>query len=263
MHDGKECSDPVMPSLFLAHGSPMLAIGDSPYAAFLADLGRRLRPKAIVIFSAHWESPVTTISSTDGTYDTIHDFGGFPPELYRIRYPARGSTAVADKVAERLREAGIPVRTDADRGLDHGSWTMLLRMYPEADIPVVQASVHPFLPGEEQIRIGEALAGLGEADILVTGSGVTVHNFAEIRWSGGDPEPWALEFDDWLIERSAAKDRAALARYPELAPIARRAVPRPEHFVPYLIAFGAGTGEAQVLHRHYDYGTLSYLCLSF
>jgi len=111
----------MMPSLFLAHGSPMLAIEDSPYAGFLAELGRTLRPKAIVIFSAHWESPVTTVSSTDGTYDTIYDFGGFPPELYRIKYPARGSTAVAAKVTERLKKAGIPVRTDGARGLDHGS----------------------------------------------------------------------------------------------------------------------------------------------
>mgnify|MGYP001198374876 FL=1 len=253
----------MMPSLFLAHGSPMLAIEDSPYAGFLAELGRTLRPKAIVIFSAHWESPVTTVSSTDGTYDTIYDFGGFPPELYRIKYPARGSTAVAAKVTERLKKAGIPVRTDGARGLDHGSWTMLLRMYPDADIPVVQASVHPFLPGEEQLRIGEALAGFGAEDILVIGSGVTVHNFAEIRRGGGAPEPWAVEFDDWLIERIAANDRASLARYMELAPHARRAVPRPEHFVPFLIAAGAGTGKAKVLHRHYDYGTLSYLCMSF
>lgn len=253
----------MVPALFLAHGSPMLAIEETPYTAFLEELGQTLRPDAIVIFTAHWEEPVLTVSYLDGVYETIYDFGGFPPELYAVKYPARGSIAAADQVIARLEAQGIAVRKDDSRGLDHGSWTMLRRMYPDADVPVVQVSVHPFLPFEEQIKIGEALQGIGDDNILVIGSGVTVHNFGEIRWGQKESEPWALEFDDWMIEKLAAKDREALARTMELAPHARRAVPRPEHFVPILIAAGAGTGEAKPIYRSYDYGTLSYLCMSF
>ncbi len=255
----------MMPSLFLAHGSPMLAIEETPYTAFLAELGKKLRPRAIVIFTAHWESPVLTVSRMDDVYETIYDFGGFPPELYQIEYRARGSIEIADEVVRRFAAKGIETRTDAKRGLDHGSWTMLHRMYPDADIPVVQVSVHPFLPAEEQYRIGEALRGLGEENILVIGSGVTVHNFGEIKWGQKHSEPWALEFDDWLIKHMASKDYASLFRYKELAPHARRAVPREEHFVPLFLALGAagGTAEAKPIYRSYDFGTLSYLCMSF
>jgi 4,5-DOPA dioxygenase extradiol len=255
----------MVPSLFLAHGSPMLAIEETPYTAFLAELGKQLRPKAIVIFTAHWESPVLTVSRMDDVYETIYDFGGFPPELYQVKYKARGSIAVADEVVRRFAEKGIATRTDAKRGLDHGSWTMLHRMYPDADIPVVQLSVHPFLPAEEQYRIGEALRGLGDEDILVIGSGVTVHNFGEIKWGQKQAEQWAVEFDDWLIEHMASKDYETLFRYKELAPHARRAVPREEHFVPLYLALGSASqsAEAKPIYRGYDFGTMSYLCMSF
>ena len=121
----------MMPSLFLAHGSPMLAIEETPYTEFLDELGKRLRPRAIVIFTAHWESPVLTVSRMNATYETIYDFGGFPPELYEVKYNARGSIEVADDVVRRFAAAGIETRTDARRGLDHGSWTMLHRMSPQ------------------------------------------------------------------------------------------------------------------------------------
>ncbi|HUC92623.1 MAG TPA: class III extradiol ring-cleavage dioxygenase [Paenibacillus sp.] len=253
----------MMPSLFLAHGSPMLAIEETPYTDFLRKLGKTYRPKAIVIFTAHWESRVLTVSSTDDVYETIYDFGGFPPELYAVTYKARGSVKLANDVRERFAQNGIETLADTRRGLDHGSWTLLHRMYPEADIPVVQISVHPFLPPAEQFRIGQALSGLGEHDILVIGSGVTVHNFAEIHWGQSAVEPWAEEFDQWLIDRIAENDCDALFRYKELAPHARRAVPREEHFVPLFIALGAGQGGGKPIYRSYDMGTLSYLCMSF
>ncbi|TBL81124.1 DODA-type extradiol aromatic ring-opening family dioxygenase [Paenibacillus thalictri] len=255
----------MMPSLFLAHGSPMLAVEDTPYTEFLGKLASQLAPKAIVIFTAHWESETLTISSSDDIYDTIYDFGGFPDELYAIKYNARGSSIVASMVAQRLQANGIQVKTDTVRGLDHGSWTLLHRMYPEANIPVVQISVHPYLPAEQQYKIGEALRGLGSEDILVIGSGVTVHNLRMIRWGQTTPEPWAVQFDDWLLEKLAANDLESLFQYEKLAPNARAAVPRPEHFVPFFIALGSGDPQhhAKVLHRHYDLGTLSYLCLEF
>ncbi|PZD97760.1 dioxygenase [Paenibacillus sambharensis] len=255
----------MIPALFLSHGSPLLAIEDSEYTDFLARLGKSMRPKAVVVFTAHWEEPVTTISRMDGVYDTIYDFGGFPPEMYTIKYPAKGSIAIADGLAARLGQHGIQTQMDVKRGLDHGSWTLLRRLYPEADVPVVQMSVHPFLPPAEQFRIGEALRGLGEEGILVLGSGATVHNLRQLRWDRKEPEEWAVEFDDWLIDKIGSGSNEELFRYRELAPHAERAVPREEHFVPLLLAFGskAEQSKGSVIYRGYDYGSLSYLCLSF
>lgn len=255
----------MVPSLFLAHGSPMLAIEDTAYSHFLNQWSRQLKPKAIVIFTAHWESEILTISSLDDAYETIYDFGGFPDELYRIQYPAKGSTAIASMVEERFRQQGIPVRKDTKRGLDHGSWTLLYRMYPQADIPVVQISIHPYLSPEKQFQIGESLRGLGEEDILVIGSGVTVHNLRMIRWGQSTPEPWAVAFDDWLIDKLEKRDLESLFQYEKLAPNAGYAVPRPEHFVPFFIALGSGNPkhEPKIIHRSYDLGTLSYLSVQF
>ncbi|WP_152394916.1 DODA-type extradiol aromatic ring-opening family dioxygenase [Paenibacillus guangzhouensis] len=253
----------MMPSLFLAHGSPMLAIEDTPYATFLEQLGQQLKPKAIVIFTAHWESEVLTISTHDHSYETIYDFGGFPDALYEIVYPAKGSSQLAGQLAERFQQAGIETRADATRGLDHGSWTLLHRMYPAADIPVVQISVHPYLAPESQYKIGKTLQGLGDEDILVIGSGVTVHNLRMLDWGQTKPEPWAVAFDDWLLDKVAQNDLPSLFAYDQLAPYARQAVPRAEHFVPFFIAMGSGSSQPQVIHRSYDLGTLSYLSMAF
>ena len=255
----------MIPSLFLAHGSPMLAVENTPYTQFLGRLGQAIQPKAIVIFTAHWESTMVTLSYTDDVYDTIYDFYGFPPELYAVSYPAKGSKQVASTVEQRFSQHGIAVQKDPSRGLDHGSWTLLHRMYPQASIPVVQISVNPYLPAQDQFRIGEALRTLGEEDILVIGSGVTVHNLRNIKWGQTAPEPWAIQFDDWLIEHIQSRDLHALFQYAELAPYANQAVPRAEHFVPLLIAMGSGNAEAvpQVIYRGYEMGTLSYLCMQF
>jgi 4,5-DOPA dioxygenase extradiol len=241
----------------------MLAIEQTPYTDFLQELGVRIKPKAIVIFTAHWESDTLTISSSDEIYDTIYDFGGFPDELYKIKYAARGSSIAAAMVADLLKQGGIPVQTDHTRGLDHGSWTLLHRIYPDANIPVVQVSVNPKLSPDEQYRIGECLRGLGDQDILLIGSGVTVHNLRMLNWGSKSPEAWAVAFDDWLLEKLQQGDQAALFKYAALAPYARQAVPREEHFVPLFIAMGGGRQEAKVINRSYDLGTLSYLCLEF
>ncbi|WP_274363766.1 DODA-type extradiol aromatic ring-opening family dioxygenase [Paenibacillus thermotolerans] len=254
----------MVPSLFLAHGSPMIAIETTAYTTYLAELGKTLAPKAIVIFTAHWESETVTISSTDDTYETIYDFGGFPPEMYRLTYPAKGSAEVASKVERLLAEHGIPSRLNASRGLDHGSWTLLLRLFPKADIPVVQVSVNPYLPMERQFEIGQALNSLGAENILVIGSGATVHNLRMLSMKP-EVEPWAVAFDDWLIEHMQMRDYEALAQVMERAPSAKLAVPRPEHFVPLYIAMGAGSpdGEVKLLHRSYELGSLSYLAVQF
>lgn len=255
----------MVPSLFLAHGSPMLAIEDTEYTRFLAKLGQQIKPKAIVIFTAHWESDILTVTYTDDTYETIYDFYRFPDELYAVKYPAKGSKEIASMLEERFNKQGIKVKRDSARGLDHGSWTLLHRMYPEADIPVVQISVNPFLPPEDQFEIGKALQGLGQEDILVIGSGVTVHNLRIMKWGQTEPETWAVEFDDWLIDKLEKNDTASLFNYEHSAPHSRQAVPRPEHFVPLFIAMGSGepTSQAKVIHRSYAYGTISYLSFQF
>ncbi|MDO7906728.1 class III extradiol ring-cleavage dioxygenase [Paenibacillus sp. JX-17] len=251
--------------IFLAHGSPMTAIEQSPYTKFLDAYGQTLHPKAIVIFTAHWESPVLTVTSTDDVYETIYDFGGFPPELYAVQYPARGSVSLAERLTRRFEAQGIDVRKDERRGLDHGSWTLLHRLFPAADIPVVQISVHPFLPPTQQLAIGEALRGLDAEDILIIGSGVTVHNLRMVDWDAVEPTEWAVQFDDWLIEQVQSWDTWKLDRYRELAPHAVRAVPREEHFVPLFLAMGSSTPDRkpEILHRSYQMGTLSYLSFSF
>ncbi len=255
----------MIPSLFLAHGSPMLAIQENDYAKFLRELGSTYTPQAIVIFTAHWERETLTVTYTDDAYETIYDYYGFPEEMYQITYPAKGSKAIADKIIARFQAGGIPVQKDLKRGLDHGSWVLLQKMYPAANIPVVQVSVNPFLKGEEQLKIGRCLQGLGLEDILIIGSGVTVHNLRILNWDQTTPEPWAVQFDDWLLEKMQQGDLESLMQYDRLAPHASLAVPRPEHFVPLLITLGSAGDEVrpQTIHRSYELGSLSYLSLAF
>lgn len=255
----------MVPSLFLAHGSPMLAIEDTDYTRFLGSLGNQIKPKAIVIFTAHWEKEILTISSLDHLYDTIYDFYGFPDELYEVKYLAKGSTQLAKYIKGKFEQEGIRAELDSNRGLDHGSWTLLYKMYPKADIPVIQISVNPFIHPDKQYQIGKVLKDFGLENILVIGSGVTVHNLRMVNWDGGEPEQWAVDFDDWLIDKVQNFDLVRLFQYEKLAPNAKQAVPRSEHFVPLLIAMGSGNGQdtPKVIYRSYEFGTLSYLCFQF
>lgn len=251
--------------LFVGHGSPMMAIQNTPCTDFLLSYGQSLKPKAIVIFTAHWETETLTISSTDDVYEMIYDFGGFPSSLYQIKYPAKGSAALAQSLAERFRAKDIPVQFDTKRGLDHGSWVPLSRMFPVPDCPVIQISVNPYLPPSQQYLIGEALRGLDEEDILIVGSGATVHNFRTMNPDATAPNPQAVAFDDWLIEHMRKQDLDSLFNYMSLAPNARLAVPRPEHFVPLYIVMGSGSPDRQPqeVHRSYEMGSLSYFSVAF
>ena len=255
----------MQPTLFLNHGAPTLAITENDYTDFLKKLGQRLRPKAIVVFSAHWEEQVTTISFAEGPLETIYDFYGFPEEMYRITYPAPGAPVLAAFIEGLFQEHGVKTARSADRGLDHGSWVLLRHMYPAADIPVVSISVNPFLPPAEQYRIGEAVRSLGQDDILVIGSGSTVHNFNEIKFGKREPDAWAIEFDDWIADRIVNGKLEEAFAYEQLAPHARRAVPRPEHFIPLYLAMGSTSSSQQpkVLFSGYEWGTFSYRCFEF
>ena len=256
----------MMPSLFIAHGAPSLALEENVYTEFVQKLGQDLpKPKAVVLFSAHWESTTQLVSSVTGSYETIYDFGGFQPELYQIKYPAHGHAETSAEITRLFAEAGIPVQTDEARGLDHGAWVVLRLLYPEADVPVIALSVNRYLTGEQQYRIGQALASLREQDVLVIGSGGTVHNLRRLNWESTGADAWAMEFDNWLQDMLERWDTDALFAYDKLAPSVDAAVPTPEHFVPLLLAMGAGdaTKQASLLFRAYQYGNLSLSCWRF
>lgn len=243
----------MVPSLFVAHGSPMVAIEQSNYGDFLDRLSGAIeRPRAIILFSAHWESRVQMVSDV-GAYPMIYDFGGFPEELYRVKYPAKGDHELSQKIQHLLTAAGIPFEVEKNRGLDHGAWTILKRIYPAADIPVIAMSVNPDLAPAEQFLIGHALSSLRQEGILIIGSGVTVHNFGLLQVRGNPEVQLAVgEFEKWLEEKLYAWDTKALFDYEELAPYARLAVPSngKEHFIPLFYAMGGASERPVVTKLH-------------
>lgn len=255
----------MIPAYFFAHGAPSLVLERHAYTDFLAGFADGIaRPKAIVLFSAHWEQTEQTIGAADA-HDTIYDFSGFQEELYRITYPAVGDRKLSEDILALLAKHGIPSGFDSARGLDHGAWAVLKLIYPDADIPVVAMSVNRRLTNEEQYRIGSALAELREQDVLVIGSGGTVHNLRRLNWGAGEADAWAEEFDRWLQGKLEAWDTEALFDYRDRAPYAQDAVPTNEHFIPLLIAMGAGSRnrKAKLLHRSYQLGSLSLSCWQF
>ncbi|MEI7025341.1 dioxygenase family protein [Paenibacillus sp. y28] len=256
----------MMPAYFFAHGAPSLILDHMEYTNFLKEFAAdKPKPKAIVLFSAHWENPEQAVSGVKGTYETIYDFYGFPDALYQMTYPAPGNPELGSEIQSVLAAHGIANVLDEKRGLDHGAWGILKLLYPDAAIPVVALSVNRYLTGEEQYNIGKAIGALREKDVLVIGSGGTVHNLRRVSRGAQQPEAWAVAFDDWLKENLEAWDTEALFRYAEDAPYGREAVPTAEHFVPLLLAMGAGDAgrQAKLLHRTYQYGTLSLSCWEF
>jgi 4,5-DOPA dioxygenase extradiol len=256
-----------LPTLFLSHGSPMLALDDSEAGRFLDVLGSRWpRPRAIVVASAHYETSVPAVGGAAAPA-TVHDFGGFPPALHAMRYPAPGDPELALRIADLLRATGREVRVDARRGLDHGVWVPLHRIYPRADIPVVPISVDPHADAQAHLALGAALAPLRDEQVLVIGSGGFVHNLGALDWRDpAAPMPaWARGFADWMRERLAAGDVTALLQWQGLAPEWRRAHPTIEHLMPLFVALGAAGPEARVetLHRSHEYGSLALDAFAF
>ncbi|MCE9684576.1 DODA-type extradiol aromatic ring-opening family dioxygenase [Halomonas alkalisoli] len=238
----------MLPSLFISHGSPMLALTKTPAHAFLRELGRQFRPDAILVVSAHWASERLLVS-TSAHPETIHDFGGFPRELYECQYPAPGEPELARRLARQLN--AVPT----ERGLDHGAWVPLSLMFPEADVPVVSLSLPTTWSNAELAELGEKLAALREENILVIGSGSLTHNLSEMQTEGMPMPAWVGAFVDWVHFRLEADDRDALQAW-QRAPQARRNHPTPEHFQPLLVAMGAG-GQARRLHHSVEHGVLA------
>lgn len=247
----------MLPSLFISHGSPMLALEPGASGPALANLAAQLpRPKAILVVSAHWESQDLRVSSHPHP-ETWHDFGGFPAALFAVQYPAPGDPELAAQVVELLKADGLSAQLDNQRPFDHGAWVPLSLMYPQADIPVIQLSLPSHQGPALQTRIGHALANLRKQGVLLIGSGSITHNLRELDWHAGPEsvEPWAKAFRDWMIEKLAADDEAALHDYRQQAPNAVRSHPSDEHLLPLYFARSAG-GEFSVAHQGFTLGAL-------
>ncbi|SFO89079.1 DODA-type extradiol aromatic ring-opening family dioxygenase [Pseudomonas borbori] len=254
----------MLPSLFISHGSPMLALEPGASGPALARLAAaRPRPRAILVVSAHWESTTLRVTSA-AQPETWHDFGGFPPQLYQLQYPAPGHPQFAADIVQLLGAAGFPAQLDPTRPFDHGAWVPLSLMYPAADIPLVQLSLPSRQGPELQTRIGRALAGLRQQGVLLIGSGSITHNLGELDWHAGPEviEPWAQDFRDWMVAKLAEDDEAALHDYRQRAPAAARNHPSDEHLLPLFFARGAG-GRFRVEHSGFTLGALGMDIYSF
>lgn len=250
----------TQPVIFIGHGSPMNAIEDNDWSRVWRDLGQRLpRPRAILCVSAHWQTPGIALGAA-AQPRTIHDFGGFPEALYRIEYPAPGDPALAQRVADLLDPVLEPT-LDAGYGLDHGAWQVLLHLFPDADVPVVQLSLDLRRPGPQHFAIGRMLAPLRDEGVLVLASGNIVHNLGLLDFRDPAPPTWATAFRDRVNGHIVAGEFAALADVESL-PDARLAVPTPEHYLPLLYALAlARPGDALDIFNDDVWSTLSMTSL--
>ncbi len=254
-----------LPSLFLAHGAPDLPLGDHAAKHFLSGLARHLaHPKAILMISAHWQTIIPTLTTASAP-ETIYDFGGWPPSLYSLKYPARTDAKLVERTTALLYQAGIQVNEDARRGYDHGTWVPLLLAYPKADIPVVQLSLQSRGNARDHFTIGQTLAPLRDEGVLIIGSGAAVHNLGTLAPEGTPAPNWARDFDQWLSNHIEARDLDHLLEFPAMPHEARQSHPTLEHLMPLFIAMGAGwSGQySSRLHHSYSYSSLSMACYAF
>lgn len=248
------------PALFVSHGAPDVLLAPGASVRLWERLGSTLpRPRAILVISAHWAAATPTVSST-AQPETLYDFGGFPAELYTLKYPAPGAPALAARVRELLAAAELPSAEVPQRGLDHGAWIPLKAMYPAADIPVAQLALQPSAGPGWHRRIGAALAPLRDEGVLILASGAVTHNFGWLTWgSNGAARPEAVVFAEWLGDTLARDEQAALLDYRRLAPHGAAAHPTEEHLLPLFAALGAASpGEIPLrLTPEYTYGGLA------
>ena len=249
----------AMPALFLSHGAPTLAVEKTRETDAWARLAQELpRPRAILAVSAHWDTAELAASLAPRPA-TIHDFTGFPRELYQQRYPAAGAPELAREAAALLQAAGMQCALDGQRGLDHGAWVPLKWMYPAADIPVTQLSVQSALGPRHHYDVGRAIASLRDDDVLVLATGGIVHNLRDLEWDKrgtGDAAAWAKAFNDWIAARVASGSLDELLAYRQHAPNAERSHPSEDHFDPFFVALGAGGPAARRIELGFDMGTL-------
>ncbi|MFY9644988.1 MAG: 4,5-DOPA dioxygenase extradiol [Terriglobales bacterium] len=228
----------ILPAIFFGHGNPMNALLENNYTAGWRKIGKQTpKPKAILSISAHWFVPATgvTVSTSPAT---IHDFGGFPKELYQVQYPVPGDPELARRVQRMLQP--LPVNLDNSWGLDHGTWSVLKHVYPHADIPVVQLSIDETQAASFHFELGKRLAPLREEGILIVGSGNLVHNLHAYAWGRHMPEPyeWAVRFEREAREMMIAGEFRPLIDYEHLGPEAQLSIPTPDHYLPMLYVLG-------------------------
>ena len=256
LHTAFTDSDQKMPALFVGHGSPMNALEDNEFSRAWVEVGKALpTPNAILCISAHWETNGTQVTGMDQP-KTIHDFGGFPPELYAMEYPAPGSPYLAQLTQETVKQ--VPVRVDQTWGLDHGTWSVLCRMFPDAKIPVVQLSLDRTQPPEFHYALGQELQALRKKGILIIGSGNIVHNLRRVVFQD-DAYDWAIEFDETIKQLVLSGDHDPMVHYQTLGQAARLAIPTNEHYLPFLYALGLQAKNEQVrfFADRVTYGSLS------
>ena len=258
---------PHMPSLFVSHGAPTIALDISDAHRFLEKMAESVpTPRAILVVSAHWETETPHVSITDAP-ETIHDFYGFPKPLYELRYPAPGAPDLAATTAALLNDADLGPVVSEDRGLDHGAWVPLLLGYPAADIPVTQLSVQPHQDAAYHFRLGEALQPLRRQGVLILASGNLTHNLSEFRGQTLDATPpdWVRAFDAWASWAIAEGRVQDLLDCRDKAPHAVRNHPTDEHLLPLFVALGAGSGTepGRHLHKSYSYGVLAMDAYAF
>jgi 4,5-DOPA dioxygenase extradiol len=252
----------ALPTVFVSHGAPTLPLENVPARQFLATLGDRYRNvHAILCVSAHWNTSRPAVNAVEAP-ETIHDFYGFPAELYRLRYDARGSPDLAGRVADLVHGAGLRCDLDRHRGLDHGAWVPLMLMFPNADVPVVQLSIQRHFDPAQHIALGAAISSLRDDGVLILGSGGAVHPLGYAAASLGEgaaTDDWAYEFSGWLTDAVTRGDRLSLVKYRERGPYAERAHPYPDHFMPLLVVFGAAGDDARgtILHHSWYWGDLA------
>jgi 4,5-DOPA dioxygenase extradiol len=243
----------TLPALFVPHGAPTFALRPGAAGAAIATTARALPlPRAIVIVSAHWDTTVPTIGFAERP-ETIHDFWGFPEELYSLRYPATGCREASREVVEAIQAAGLPVAEDAGHGLDHGAWVPLRLMFPDADVPVIPLSIQSQGGPRQAYALGQALAPLAGKGFLVIASGNLTHNLRDYQLaarSGGQTPAYVRQFTDWLAEKLYAEDIGTLLDYRRLAPGGIQAHPSDEHLLPLFVALGAGGEHTKVERFH-------------
>ena len=249
-----------MPALFIGHGSPMNTLERNDFTNAWRALGQQLpRPKALLLVSAHWFIGATAVTAMPRPR-TIHDFYGFPPELNAFEYPAPGAPDVAMEIVEAVKPVWCGLDND-QWGLDHGTWSVLAHLYPEADIPVVQLSLNALKPMDYHVDLGRKLASLRDKGVMIVASGNVVHNLRRVQWDKPDAAfDWNERFDDAVVEQmaTAPADILKTLEHPDYG----LAVPTPDHFIPllYLAGLAAEDGKADALIRGYAMGSLSMTC---
>ena len=253
----------TLPALFIGHGNPMNTLEDNRYTQVWQALGQSLlRPRAILAISAHWYIDATAVTAM-AQPRTIHDFGGFPKALFDFQYPAPGDPELAARIQSLL--APLTVIADHDWGLDHGTWSILAHLFPQADIPVVQLSIAARQPAAFHYHLGRQLAVLRDEGVLILGSGNAVHNLQAVRWGeDSTPYPWATRIEQRVEECIERGELAALIDYPSLDAEMRLAVPTPDHFLPLLYVIGAQreSDRARTLLKGVDLGSIGMLSVS-